>query len=202
MINDAKLCRALPSKDTLLLRSSQEGPNEMKKLWDLARDFRDYVKKNPHDADYVLYADYIPRGYVHFVVCDRNGDWVIADLSNSTHPDFRAINPESVDGCNKLLVTLLLHYTKTSVTEVVKEKMQNSGIEATTAKFREMRANMAGYYLLEDEMNALGYEYLTSKKIKEAIAVFIMNTEAFLSLSIPGTAWEKPMQLWGRRTWQ
>jgi tetratricopeptide (TPR) repeat protein len=38
---------------------------------------------------------------------------------------------------------------------------------------------MTGYYLSEEEMNTLGYEYLLSKKVKEAIAVFKMNVEAF-----------------------
>jgi len=179
IINDAGLCKAVPSKDTLLLKSSQEGPNEMKKLWDLARDFRDYVKKNPKNAEYLLYADYDMPGYVHFVVCDRSGEWVIADLQNSTMPDFRAFNISTVDGCNRLVVARLLHYLKTSVVDVVRETIQNSGIEAANAKFNEMRANMAGYYLSEDEMNALGYEYLFSKKITEAIGVFKMNVEAF-----------------------
>ena len=179
MINDAELCKAALSKDSLLLKSSQEGPNELKILWDLARDFRDYVKKNPQNANYFLYADYAPPGYVHFVVCDRTGDWVIADLQNSTHPDFMTVNPTSVDGCNKLVVSRLLNYTKTSVTDVVREIIGKSGVEAANAKFRKLQANMTGYYLSEAEMNTLGYEYLNSKRYKEAIAVFQMNVEAF-----------------------
>jgi len=179
MINDAGMCKALPSKDALLLKSSQEDPNEMKKLWDLARDFRDYVKNNPQDADYLLYADYVMQGYVHFVVCDRSGEWVIADLQNSTMPDFRSFNVSTVDGCNSLVVARLLNYLKTSVVEVVRETIENSGIDAANFKFKEIRANMTDYYLSEEEMNALGYEYLFSKKVKEAIAVFQMNVEAF-----------------------
>ena len=179
LINDAGLCKSLPSKDALLLKTSQEGPNEMKKMWDLARDFRDYVKKNPHDADYMLYADYLMTGYVHFVICNRSGEWVIADLQNSTMPDFRAFNVSTVDGCNRLVVARLLHYLKTSVVEVVRETIQKSGIDAGYAKFKEIQANMADHYLSEEEMNALGYEYLFSKKVKEAIAVFKMNVEAF-----------------------
>ena len=58
MINEAGLCKAVPAKQSVLLKASQADPNEMKVLWDLAREFRDYVKKNPTDADYVLYADY------------------------------------------------------------------------------------------------------------------------------------------------
>ncbi len=179
LINDAGLCEALPSKDALLLKTSQEGPNEMKKMWDLARDFRDYVKKNPQEADYLLYADYLMTGYVHFVICDRSGEWVIADLQNSTMPDFRAYDISKVDGCNRLVVARLQKYLKTSVVEVVRETMQKSGLDAANAKFKEIRADMSGYYLSEEEMNALGYEYLLSKNVKEAIAVFKMNVEAF-----------------------
>ena len=179
LINDAGLCKALPSTETLLLKTSQEGPNEMKKMWDLARDFREYVQKNPQDAGYMLYADYLLTGYVHFVICNRSGEWVIADLQNSTKPDFRAFNVASVDGCNSLVVARLLHYLKTSVAEVVRETIQKSGTDAGYAKFKEIRVNVADYYLSEEEMNGLGYEFLFSKKLKEAIAVFNMNIEAF-----------------------
>lgn len=179
MINDAGMCKAMLAKDTLLLKTPQKDPNEMKLLWDLAHDFRAYVKKNPQDADYTLYADYAMPGYVHFIVCDRNGEWVIADLQNSMHPDFRNSDINTLDGCNKLVVVRLQHYLKTSVAETVKETIQQSGIEAGNKKFKELRANNTGYYLSEDEMNALGYEYLGLKKVAEAIAVLKMNVEAF-----------------------
>lgn len=179
MISDSRICQTGLAANELLLKSSQEGPNEMKKLWDLARDFRDYLKKNPVNADYAMYADYALPGYVHFVVCDRKGDWVIADLQNSTRPDFIAFQPNTVENANKLVVVRLSHYSKTSVSDVIRQTIQKSGIEAAVAKFREMRANMAGKYLSEEEMNTLGYEFLQAKKISEAIAVFKMNVEAF-----------------------
>jgi len=179
MINDIGHCKALPSRQPLLIKSSQEGPNEMKKLWDLARDFREYIKKNPQDADYSLYADYILTGYVHFVICDHNGDWVLADLQNSTDPDFRAFNVSTIDGCNGLVVARLQRYLKTSLTDVVRETIKTAGTDAANIKYSEIRSNMAGYYLSEEEMNALGYEFLFAKQVKEAIAVFKMNVEAF-----------------------
>ncbi len=54
----------------------------------MAREFRDYVHKNPPETDYVLYADYVfnpqtwEQGFVHFIVCDRKGEWVIVDMQN------------------------------------------------------------------------------------------------------------------------
>ena len=117
MINDAGLCKAAPAKQSLLLRASLNDPNEMNKLLDMAREFRDYVKKNPPDTDYVLYADYIftPNWefvMVHFVVCDRQGEWVIRDLQNSHHPDYQSINPKSKEDCNKLVVKRLASWLR------------------------------------------------------------------------------------------
>lgn len=109
MINDAGLLKAAPARESPLLKAPQADPNEMKVLWDLAREFREYVKRNPVDADYVLYADYIfnpdhwQQGFVHFVVCDRKGEWVIVQLANSDHRDYQEIKPASREGCGKLL---------------------------------------------------------------------------------------------------
>jgi|GEM_PF-525650 len=112
-INDAGLCKAEPAKQSVLLKAPQEDPNEAKVMWDLAREFRDYVKKNPTDADYVLYADYRfnpehwEQGFVHLIVCDRNGEWVITALQNSHHPNYQSIKPTSKADCDKILVKLL-----------------------------------------------------------------------------------------------
>ena len=97
-----------------MLKASQADPNELKTLWDLAREFRDYVHKNTPETDYVLYADYVfnpqnwEQGFVHFIVCDRKGEWVIVDMQNSHHPDYQSIKPASQEGCGKLLVKRLM----------------------------------------------------------------------------------------------
>jgi len=116
MIKDARLCKAEPAKQSLLLKASQADPNELKALWGLAREFRDYARKNPATADYVLYADYVfnpqhwEQGIVHFVVCDRKGEWVIVDMQNSCHPDYQSVKPTSREGCDELLVKRLGSY--------------------------------------------------------------------------------------------
>lgn len=113
MINNSGLLKAAPAKESPLLKAPQADPNEMKVLWDLAREFRDYVKKNPVDADYALYADYTfnpdiwQQGFVHFVVCDQKGEWVIVQLANSDHRDYQEIKPTSSEGCGKLLLKRL-----------------------------------------------------------------------------------------------
>jgi hypothetical protein len=118
IIKDAGLCKAESVKQSLLLKASQADPNEMRVLWDLAREFRDYVRKNPTNADYVLYADYRfnpqhwEQGFVHFIVCDRKGEWVIVDLQNSHHPDYQNIKPTSREDCDKLLLKRLEGYLR------------------------------------------------------------------------------------------
>lgn len=117
LINGAKLCKA-SSGQAMLLKASQADPNEQKVLWNLAREFRESVRKNPPAADYVLYANYVfnpqnwEQGYVHFIVCDRKGEWVIVDFQNSHHPDYQSLKPTSREACDKLVVqrlTGLLH---------------------------------------------------------------------------------------------
>jgi hypothetical protein len=118
MINKAGPCVSLTSPQSPLLRSPQNDPNEMKVLWDLARSFREYCRKNRPDTDYALYADYVfnpenwEQGYVHFVVCDRSGEWVVVDLQNSHHPDYQTVKPTSTAGCSTLLVRRLQGYLR------------------------------------------------------------------------------------------
>jgi hypothetical protein len=44
---------------------------------------------------------------VHFVVCEKSGDWVLVDFQNSTHEDFQRISPKSVEDCDRLAVERL-----------------------------------------------------------------------------------------------
>jgi|GEM_PF-1374669 len=116
LINEAGLCKAAAAKQNLLLKASRDDANEMKAMWNLAREFRDYVRENPLDADYALYADCVfnPRwweiGYVHFVVCNRQGEWVIVDMQNSHHADYQGLKPTSKDGYSRLMVRRLESY--------------------------------------------------------------------------------------------
>lgn len=184
MITDAGLCKAVPAKQSVLLKLSRD-PNQMKMLWDFARAFREYCKKNPAGTDYVLYAVYAfnperwEQGFVHFVVCDRNGEWVIADMQFSDHPDYQNIKPTSIEGCSRLAVKRLEAFLRSSIADDLRETIRTSGIEAASARFNELRAKKEEYNLSEQEMNMLGYEYLQSKKVREAIEVFKLNVAAF-----------------------
>jgi len=116
LINEAGLCQAVPAGQPLLLKSSQADPNEQKALWSLAREFREYVRVHPPEADYAVYADYAfnpqnaDQGFVHFIVCDRQGEWVIVDFQNSHWPDYQSVGVISRERCDQLLVKRLRGY--------------------------------------------------------------------------------------------
>lgn len=118
LINQTGLCKAVPAEQPVLLKTSLADPNELKALWNLAREFRDFVRTNPPASDYALYADYAfnpqnaEQGFVHFVVCDRKGEWVIVDLQNSHHPDYQSVGIISRERCDQLLVKRLKGYLK------------------------------------------------------------------------------------------
>jgi hypothetical protein len=113
LLNQTGLCQAVQAEQPVLLKTSLADPNEMKTLWNLAREFRDFVRTHPPAADYALYADYAfnpqnaEQGFVHFVVCDRKGEWVIVDMQNLHHPDYQSIGIISRDRCDQLLVKRL-----------------------------------------------------------------------------------------------
>ena len=118
LLNVAGLCKAVQADQPILLKASQADPNELKSLWDLAREFRNFVRANPPAADYALYADYVfnpqnsEQGFVHFIVCDRKGEWVIVDMQNSHQPDYQSVGIISRERCDQLLIKRLDGYLR------------------------------------------------------------------------------------------
>jgi hypothetical protein len=98
--------------------SRQPTGNEQKLLWDLARAFRDYLRANPADSNYAMLAEFYvnpsggPAGAVHFVICEKSGDWVLVDFQNNQHEDFQRIAPKSVEDCDRLAVERLVKRLK------------------------------------------------------------------------------------------
>jgi hypothetical protein len=116
LVNDAGLCRAIPAPQPAQIEPVAGDPNEMKMLWEMARSVRTWATAAHPDADYLLFADcaFNPRrweqGFVHFVVCNRQGEWVIVDMLNSEQADYQAIKPTSSTACSRLLVKCLAGY--------------------------------------------------------------------------------------------
>ncbi len=97
--------------------------NQLRVVWDTAREFRKYLRENPPDADYALYADYmIGRkkgnpdeqvvGGVHLFICNQEGEWVMVDFQNNHHSDFQAVDPKSQEDCDRLVLRRLKRHLK------------------------------------------------------------------------------------------
>ena len=115
MLSKAGFGRAEPTSTDpkLEIRSNT---NQTRIIWDIARAFQDFLRKNPPATDYALLADYsIGRtpdgkadvGGVQVILCDRQGGWVLVGGRNSHQPDFQRINPQSPDDCNRLVVEVI-----------------------------------------------------------------------------------------------
>jgi len=117
LINEAKLCTAAVAGNEVWFDIKPDS-NQQRVLWDMAHAFKDHMKKKAPDADYALYADYMlnPRdgrvAAVHFVICSRQGEWIVVDFQNSHHGDFKRIAPKGCEGCNRLTVERLRGYLK------------------------------------------------------------------------------------------
>ncbi len=86
-------------------------PNEQEVLWRTARRARAYFQENTPSTNHVLVADFsigqvegkTKVGAVHWILCDRRGDWVMVDFQNSHHSDFQRLEPDSVEDCLELV---------------------------------------------------------------------------------------------------
>jgi CubicO group peptidase (beta-lactamase class C family) len=58
------------------------------------------------------------------------------------------------------------------------DRIEKAGIPAALEYYKGIK-DSTGYYLNENEMNGTGYQLLQSGKLKEAAAIFKLNTEAF-----------------------
>jgi len=92
--------------------------DEMKMLWDLARKFREHVRRHPIDADYALYAQYLLGRRdgrvraVHFVIVDKAGEWVIVDFQNDHWEDFQSVDPKTREDCGLLAAKRIAGYLR------------------------------------------------------------------------------------------
>lgn len=102
--------------DVMPVKLPRPGMNELKMLWGFAHAFQTELKARPPEADYALAVDYgfnpqkWQQGYAHFVLCDRQGNWVIVDLQNSHHREYQSHKPVSAADCERLILRRLEAY--------------------------------------------------------------------------------------------
>lgn len=69
---------------------------------------------------------------------------------------------------------------KPSITEALWKIIMEKGADGAVAQYREWKKNNPNAYDFgEPELNTLGYQLLEMKKIREAIAIFQLNVEAY-----------------------
>jgi hypothetical protein len=117
LLNKKKLCEAMAVGSPLRVEI-RAARDEQKLRWDLARGFQDPLKQNPPEAESALLADYMMSRRdgrvraVHFVVCDRAGEWVIVDFQNDHGEDFQSIDPKTPEDCGRLVAKRLKGYLR------------------------------------------------------------------------------------------
>ena len=62
---------------------------------------------------------------------------------------------------------------------VISRTIDESGLEAGIEKYREIRRDSGSYFIAEHSINSLGYDLMARGKLKEAIAIFELNVEAY-----------------------
>jgi CubicO group peptidase (beta-lactamase class C family) len=96
---------------------------------------------------------------------------------------FCNVLPGELNGLSKGIANILydqpFEMPKKSLAEFLMKGIVENGIEEAVKDFNITKENKAEYVIREDEMNMLGYQLLHQGKIKEAIEVFRLNTEAF-----------------------
>jgi CubicO group peptidase (beta-lactamase class C family) len=88
---------------------------------------------------------------------------------------------------------------KRSVANAVAGRIDKDGIPAALAYYEEIKAS-SEFYLDENEMNRTGYEFLQSGKVKEAVAVFKLNTIAFPKSSNVYDSYGEALMALGNKT--
>jgi len=88
---------------------------------------------------------------------------------------------------------------KRSVAFALADRMETDGIPATLVYYDEIKAS-SGYHLDENEMNAIGYQFLQSGKVNEAVAIFKLNTQAFPKSSNVYDSYGEALMALGNKT--
>lgn len=116
-LSRAEICQACAVGQPLFVAAAVAESNT-KALWELARVFRDEMRKSPSGADYTLFVDYVRSpeasewAAVRFVLCDARGEWVFVDQQDLNSPEYRDLKPTDKPDCNDLVVRRLADFLR------------------------------------------------------------------------------------------
>ena len=70
--------------------------------------------------------------------------------------------------------------SRKSIAEVMSTAVASSGIDGAVKRYRDLKtAGLPNYNFDEEELNTLGYQFLSANKFKEAVAILQLNVEAY-----------------------
>ena len=88
--------------------------------------------------------------------------------------------PEIEQGITNILYGQPYKSPKKSIAEALFATFKQKGIGAALRQYSELkRAQSNTYNFAESELNTLGYQFIRMQKVKEAIDIFKLNTEAY-----------------------
>ena len=88
---------------------------------------------------------------------------------------------------------------KRSVAYSLADRIEKAGIPAALEYYKSIK-DSTGYHLNEHEMNLTGYQFLQSGKVKEAAAIFKLNTQAFPKSSNVYDSYGEALMVLGNKT--
>lgn len=106
---------------------------------------------------------------------------------------------EMVTSVTAILYDKSYNFPKKSVAYSLGDRMEKDGIPAALEYYKSIK-DSAGYYPNESEMSETGYQFLNSGKVKEAVAVFKLNTQAFPKSSNVYDSYGKALMELGNKT--
>jgi len=106
---------------------------------------------------------------------------------------------EMITSIMAILYDKSYNFPKRSVAYSLGDRMAKDGIPAALEYYKSIK-DSAGYYPNESEMNETGYQFLNSGKVKEAVAIFKLNTEAFPKSANVYDSYGKALMALGNKT--
>jgi CubicO group peptidase (beta-lactamase class C family) len=117
-------------------------------------------------------------GFVSNLVMIPDQSIAVVMMSNFDRASLRPLTNAALDVALGLEPEPIVF--KPSIAKTLYQIITTEGMDSAAGKYRDLKKNQPGAYdFQERELNALGYNLLGQKKIKEAIKVFQLNVEAF-----------------------
>jgi tetratricopeptide (TPR) repeat protein len=116
------------------------------------------------------------NGFATTIVRFPSEKHLIVILDNTGSPNLSRL----AQNIGKILYDQPYDMPKMSIASVVEKTVNEKGIAAAVAEYRELKAKQAATYdFAEPELNALGYRFMAQSKLKEAVEIFKLNVEAY-----------------------